>query len=70
MGRLKVLAPFRRWEVGVCAPLVLPDNCLFEGKADEVFEILMQACNLHTVKRLPVSRQTCRGARSRHAARA
>jgi type I restriction enzyme M protein len=35
------------------AALVLPDNCLFEGKAGEVFEILMQDCNLHTVPRLP-----------------
>ena len=33
--------------------VVLPDNCLFEGKAGEVFEILMQDCNLHTVLRLP-----------------
>jgi type I restriction enzyme M protein len=33
--------------------IVLPDNCLFEGKAGEVFEILMQDCNLHTVLRLP-----------------
>ncbi len=33
--------------------MVLPDNCLFEGKAGEVFEILMQDCNLHTVLRLP-----------------
>lgn len=32
---------------------VLPDNCLFEGKAGEVFELLMQDCNLHTVLRLP-----------------
>jgi len=31
----------------------LPDNCLFEDKAGEVFEILMQDCNLHTVLRLP-----------------
>ncbi len=37
--------------------MVLPDNCLFEGKAGEVFEILMQDCNLHTVLRLP--RGTC-----------
>jgi type I restriction enzyme M protein len=37
---------------GHCA-IVLPDNCLFEGKAGEVFEILMQDCNLHTVLRLP-----------------
>ena len=35
------------------AALVLPDNCLFEGKAGEVFELLMQDCALHTVLRLP-----------------
>jgi type I restriction enzyme M protein len=35
------------------AAVVLPDNCLFEEKAGEVFEILMQDCNLHTVLRLP-----------------
>jgi type I restriction enzyme M protein len=35
------------------AAMVLPDNCLFEGKAGELFEILMQDCNLHTVLRLP-----------------
>ncbi len=35
------------------AAIVLPDNCLFEGKAGEVFAILMQDCNLHTVLRLP-----------------
>ena len=35
------------------AALVLPDNCLFEEKAGEVFEILMQDCALHTVLRLP-----------------
>src|SRR5207247_9355402 len=35
------------------AAVVLPDNCLFEGKAGEVFEILMQDCNLHTLLRLP-----------------
>lgn len=35
------------------AAMVLPDNCLFEGKAAEVFEILMQDCNLHTILRLP-----------------
>jgi type I restriction enzyme M protein len=33
--------------------IVLPDNCLFEGKAGEVFEILMQDCDVHTVLRLP-----------------
>lgn len=37
---------------GRCA-IVLPDNCLFEDKAGEVFEILIQDCNLHTVLRLP-----------------
>ncbi len=35
------------------AAIVLPDNCLFEDKAGEVFEILMKDCNLHTVLRLP-----------------
>jgi type I restriction enzyme M protein len=35
------------------AAIVLPDNCLFEDKAGEVFAILMQDCNLHTVLRLP-----------------
>ena len=35
------------------AAMVLPDNCLFEDKAGEVFEILMQDCHLHTVLRLP-----------------
>lgn len=35
------------------AAIVLPDNCLFEGKAGEVFEILMQDCSVHTVLRLP-----------------
>jgi type I restriction enzyme M protein len=35
------------------AAIVLPDNVLFEDKAGEVFEILMQDCNLHTVLRLP-----------------
>lgn len=35
------------------AAVVLPDNCLFEDKAGEVFKILMKDCNLHTVLRLP-----------------
>jgi type I restriction enzyme M protein len=35
------------------AAVVLPDNVLFEDKAGEVFEILMQDCNLHTIMRLP-----------------
>src|SRR3990170_4799737 len=35
------------------AAMVLPDNVLFEDKAGDVFEILMQDCNLHTILRLP-----------------
>ena len=35
------------------AAMVLPDNCLFEDKAGEVLEILMQDCSLHTILRLP-----------------
>jgi Type I restriction-modification system methyltransferase subunit len=35
------------------AAIVLPDNCLFEGKAGEVVKILMQDCNVHTILRLP-----------------
>jgi len=35
------------------AAVVLPDNCLFEDKAGDVFKILMQDCNVHTVLRLP-----------------
>jgi type I restriction enzyme M protein len=35
------------------AAMVLPDNCLFEDEAVEVFEILMQDCNLHTILCLP-----------------
>jgi len=35
------------------AAMVLPDNCLFEDKAGEVFKILMQDCRLHTILRLP-----------------
>lgn len=35
------------------AAMVLPDNCLFEGKAGEVFKILMRDCDLHTILRLP-----------------
>jgi len=40
-------------KLGGRAAMVLPDNCLFEGKAGEVFRILMQDCNLHTILRLP-----------------
>jgi type I restriction enzyme M protein len=35
------------------AAVVLPDNVLFEDKAGEVFKILMQDCNMHTILRLP-----------------
>ena len=35
------------------AAIVLPVNCLFEGKAGEVFELVMQDCDLHTILRLP-----------------
>jgi type I restriction enzyme M protein len=35
------------------AAIVLPDSCLFENKAGEVFEIVMKDCNLHTILRLP-----------------
>lgn len=35
------------------AAIVLPDNCLFEGQAGQVFDYLMQDCNLHTILRLP-----------------
>ncbi len=40
-------------KAGARAAVVLPDNCLFEDKAGEVFKILMQDCNLHTILRLP-----------------
>jgi type I restriction enzyme M protein len=35
------------------AAVVVPDNVLFADQAGEVFEILTQDCNLHTVLRLP-----------------
>jgi type I restriction enzyme M protein len=35
------------------AAVVIPDNCLFADQAGEVFEILTQDCDLHTVLRLP-----------------
>ena len=35
------------------AAVVLPDNCLFEDQAGEVFKILTEDCDLHTVLRLP-----------------
>ncbi|WNG56300.1 N-6 DNA methylase [Archangium gephyra] len=35
------------------AAVVLPDNCLFEDQAGEVFKIITEDCDLHTVMRLP-----------------
>lgn len=40
-------------KLGGRAAVVVPDNCLFADQAGEVFEILTQDCNLHTVLRLP-----------------
>ncbi|MBM3242431.1 SAM-dependent DNA methyltransferase [Candidatus Poribacteria bacterium] len=35
------------------AAIVLPDNCLFGEQAAQVFEFLVQDCDLHTILRLP-----------------
>ena len=35
------------------AAIVLPDSCLFADQAGEVFKLLTEDCNLHTVLRLP-----------------
>jgi type I restriction enzyme M protein len=35
------------------AAVVLPDNCLFADQAGDVFKILCEDCDLHTVLRLP-----------------
>lgn len=35
------------------AAVVLPDNVLFSDQASEVFKILMQDCNVHTILKLP-----------------
>jgi type I restriction enzyme M protein len=35
------------------AAVVVPDNCLFADQAGDVFKILTEDCNLHTVLRLP-----------------
>ena len=35
------------------AAVVVPGNCLFADQAGEVFKILTEDCNLHTVLRLP-----------------
>ncbi|KAB2908721.1 MAG: SAM-dependent DNA methyltransferase [Kofleriaceae bacterium] len=35
------------------AGVVLPDNCLFEDQAGEVFKLIMEDCDVHTIVRLP-----------------
>ena len=35
------------------AAIVLPDNCLFSDQAGDVFQLLMEDCDLHTILRLP-----------------
>jgi type I restriction enzyme M protein len=35
------------------AAIVLPDNCLFSDQAGEIFQLLMEDCDLHTILRLP-----------------
>ena len=35
------------------AAVILPDNCLFSDQAGDVFHILMDECDLHTILRLP-----------------
>jgi type I restriction enzyme M protein len=35
------------------AAIVLPDNVLFEEKAGDVWKLVMQYCNVHTILRLP-----------------
>jgi type I restriction enzyme M protein len=44
---IKLLKPGGR------AAVIVPDNCLFADQAGEVFRILTQVCDLHTVLRLP-----------------
>lgn len=40
-------------KAGGRAAVVVPDNCLFDDEAGEVFKILTEDCSLHTVLRLP-----------------
>jgi type I restriction enzyme M protein len=40
-------------EPGGRAAVIVPDNCLFADQAGEVFKVLTQECDLHTVLRLP-----------------
>jgi type I restriction enzyme M protein len=35
------------------AAIVVPDNCLFADQAGDVFKVLTEDCNLHSVLRLP-----------------
>src|SRR5665811_1134894 len=35
------------------ASIVVPDNVLFAGQAGEIFQVLMEDCDLHTVLRCP-----------------
>jgi len=44
---LSILKPYGR------AAIVLPDNCLFEDKAGDIFKIIMEDCDVHTILRLP-----------------
>ena len=40
-------------KLGGRAAVVVPDNCLFADQAGDVFKILTEDCDLHTVLRLP-----------------
>ncbi len=40
-------------KVGGRAAVVVPDNCLFADQAGEVFKLIAEDCDLHTVLRLP-----------------
>ncbi|HTG36042.1 MAG TPA: class I SAM-dependent DNA methyltransferase [Thermoanaerobaculia bacterium] len=40
-------------KTGGRAAVIVPDNCLFADQAGEVFKVLTQECDLHTVLRLP-----------------
>ncbi|MBE5452958.1 type I restriction-modification system methyltransferase subunit [Mycobacteroides abscessus subsp. abscessus] len=40
-------------KIGGRAAVVVPDNVLFANQAGEVFEVLMEDCDLHTVLRCP-----------------
>lgn len=40
-------------KLGGRAAVVVPDNVLFAGQAGDIFKVLMEDCDLHTVLRLP-----------------